>query len=237
MPENWKPISDYEGAYEVSNMGRVRSLDRSYHKNGFQYRISGKTLKQNQNGAGYYQVVLSGPKGQWNAFVHRLVAREFCAGYADNLVVRHLDGNKGNNRAENLAWGTRAENMADCKLHGTSLEGERNPGSSLKERDVIYIRYAFKMGATRRELARTFGVHVGTISSIVCGNTWSRTAGPIAPKVKGHKTSCKLTEDQVANMREEYAKTKITQQELADRYGVSRPTISLALRGKNWADV
>lgn len=104
MDEEWRPIRGYEGRYEVSNVGRVRS---SYKRQGF----DGVRHLQRRK-AGYVKVDL-GYKGAKKTFdVHRLVAEAFIPNPANKTDVNHINGDKGDNRVSNLEWATRAENMA-----------------------------------------------------------------------------------------------------------------------------
>ncbi len=95
--EIWKDIRGYEGYYQISNCGSVKNLQ------------TGKLLIGDKNSMGYKRVILYKPIKK-RFFVHRLVAIHFCDGYKDNLVVNHIDGDKSNNKAENLEWITRSEN-------------------------------------------------------------------------------------------------------------------------------
>ena len=102
----WKPIDDYEGLYEVSSDGRVRSL----------YRYK-KELKPNIGRGGYYYIQLWN-KGKCKCVsIHRLVAEAFCDNPERKPFVNHIDENKLNNNVENLEWVTHKEN---CN-HGTAI--------------------------------------------------------------------------------------------------------------------
>ena len=123
--EIWKDIEGYEGLYQVSNQGRVKSLD--YHCTGKE-----RTLKQ-QITRGYYQVRLCKNGEQKFYRVHRLVAKAFVSGYKDGYVVNHIDENKTNNHYTNLEWVTYREN---------SMKSTKNPlkGKAVRciELDTIY---------------------------------------------------------------------------------------------------
>lgn len=120
MTEEWRPVKGYEGIYEVSSLGRVRSLDRNVpalcHKTGTirDYFRKGKTLRLRpiSTGAGYLVVTLNdNDRKAHNELVHRLVAHAFVPGYFDGADVNHRDENKQNNRADNLEWCDRQYNI------------------------------------------------------------------------------------------------------------------------------
>ena len=104
--EVWKPIPDYEGLYEVSNLGRVRSL--------FRYK---KILKPSPITNGYLTVELWKGKKRKRIGIHRLVAMFFCENSNNKPFVNHLDETRTNNRADNLEWVTHVEN---CN-YGTAI--------------------------------------------------------------------------------------------------------------------
>lgn len=112
--EIWKDVKGFEGRYQVSNMGRVRSLDRtSVDKAGRTHHTKGMILKDSLNkGRGYYRVSLSdGHRNYTHYEVHRLVALHFVPGYKEGLVVNHKNEIKTDNRAENLEWCTQDYNL------------------------------------------------------------------------------------------------------------------------------
>lgn len=116
--ELWKPISGYEGYYEVSNRGRVRGVDRWILWRGQPQFMQGKMLTPGFAANRYMQVTLSMNGVSRPARVHRLVAEAFVNGYRAGLVVCHKDGDTSNNSAANLRWDTQASNMADVVAHG-----------------------------------------------------------------------------------------------------------------------
>lgn len=111
----WKDVEGYEGLYQVSNEGQVRSLDRvvtQQNRTGYApltRTYQGKTLSPKLD-AGYFRLQLSDRVRRKTVAVHILVAQAFCEGYFEGAVVNHKDGNKLNNNANNLEWVTVAEN-------------------------------------------------------------------------------------------------------------------------------
>jgi len=110
--EIWKDISGYEGLYQISNFGRVKSLPRVRIGNGTPYITKGKILK-NSLGAtgGYFRVVLCKEHKQTFCYVHRLVADAFIPKIEGKNVVNHINGLKTDNRVENLEWSTIQDNL------------------------------------------------------------------------------------------------------------------------------
>lgn len=111
--EEWRDIEGYEGYYQVSNFGRVRSLERTIQvacKNGGSYKltIKAKIRKPLKMYTGYFYVRL----GNKNKTIHRMVAKAFVPGYQEGKVVNHIDENKENNHAENLEWVSFSKNLS-----------------------------------------------------------------------------------------------------------------------------
>lgn len=114
--EQWKPIPGYEGIYEVSAQGRVRSIDRLDARGR---RIRGRVLKPETNRYGHLQVGLWSGGEKCKAYVHRLALLAFIGPPPEGMEGCHNDGNPSDNRLENLRWDTRSANMLDKVLHGT----------------------------------------------------------------------------------------------------------------------
>ena len=120
--EEWKAIKGYEGRYEVSNTGKVRSLD--YHRRGII-----KELKISVDRYGYPCISLpTGGNKKKHFTIHRLVAMAFLANPEDKPEVNHKDGNKLNNHADNLEWVTMQENQRHAWGNGLK-EGSRRMSS------------------------------------------------------------------------------------------------------------
>lgn len=116
MEEIWKDIIGYEGLYQISSLGRVRSLDKTIiTKHGHKRTFKGQIIKPNIS-AGYYSVNLHHKGKAKTIRIHRLLAIAFLEGYKPGLVVNHKDENPLNNDLSNLEWCTQKYNVT----YGTS---------------------------------------------------------------------------------------------------------------------
>ncbi len=111
--EIWGVINGFEGLYEVSNTGKVRSLDRQVFHRGNQklHNIRGRLLKTRFNNCGYVEVRLSKEGKHYTKFVHRLIGEAFIPNPDNKCCIDHVDGKKSRNAMENLRWLTHSENM------------------------------------------------------------------------------------------------------------------------------
>ncbi len=114
IKELWKDVIDYEGLYKVSNIGRVRSVERYVKQHRGQQLKKGKILKLGIDRGGYVTVKLSKDNKGRRPTVHRLVSQAFITNPDNKPEVNHIDGNKSNNHVYNLEWCTRSENMKHC---------------------------------------------------------------------------------------------------------------------------
>ena len=125
--EIWRPIKDYERLYEVSNLGRVSSLDReTIDTIGRKHYIKGRILKQGKDNHGYLVVALTKNGKSKTVRVHRLVAEAFIPNPENKPCIDHINTIKDDNRIENLRWATPKENMNN-ELTKDKFEGENNP--------------------------------------------------------------------------------------------------------------
>lgn len=141
--EIWKEITGYKGYFEVSNLGNFRSKDRivRYKTNGTRL-YPGKLLKTETIVEGYQRIVLMKEAIKKRYMCHRLVAQEFVPNPDNKPYVNHINGNKADNRAENLEWVTQSENeLHSYNILGNSMKGKTYPKKveaiSLKDEDKI----------------------------------------------------------------------------------------------------
>lgn len=132
--ENWKDVKGYENSYEVSNLGKVRSKERTRKFGRATKTFEPKILKQSEDKDGYFKVNLSKDSKKKSFLVHRLVAEAFVKNIDDKPVVNHIDGDKKNNIHTNLEWCTRSEN----DLHAFKL-GLRVPTDGGTSKKVIMV--------------------------------------------------------------------------------------------------
>ena len=163
LTESWVKVPGYEDFYEVSNHGRFAKL-----------LPDGRQLRKLNSKTPYLSVSVKSLNGgpQKSLYIHKLVAQVFIGPRPDGLVIRHLDGNRYNNKVTNLAYGSVEQNYDDVKKHKTHWH-ENNGRAVLSERCVEAIRYLQENGLVRQtELAKAFSVSDSTISAIVKGRNW-----------------------------------------------------------------
>lgn len=156
--EIWRPVVGFEGAYEVSDQGRVRSVQRT---DGIGRRVNARVLRPGVATNGYPLVSLWREGRGSSQFVHHLVAAAFIGPRPPGMDICHEDGNRLNHVASNLRYDTRAANLADARRHGT-LPGLRKThcprGHRLAEPNlvpsVLPMRNCLSC-ARERSLART----------------------------------------------------------------------------------
>ena len=165
--EEWRDVVGWAGLYEVSNLGRVRSLSRKCCR--------GRVLRPTRNVWGcYYAVDLSnktvGRKARF--YVHRLVAVAFVPNPLALPEVNHLNGAKTDNSVINLEWATASQNAKHASLHGLMARGESQGLAKLTEQEVVAIRREFRSGFTQTEIAARYGVCRSTIDRVARKKTW-----------------------------------------------------------------
>lgn len=193
--ERWLPIVGFEGLYEVSDFGRVRSVDRilPYERRdqysgrilSFDRKRCGQILRAGPSNSGHLSVVLG--RGQTRS-VHTLVLEAFVGPCPEGHESCHGDDDPINNKLENLRWGTRSDNLHDAIRNGKKPIGEKAWNAKLSNVDVASIkarigdRPKMPRGLHDRSLesmtkiATEYGVGEATIRQIVRGRTWKHIA-------------------------------------------------------------
>lgn len=166
----WVDVPGWEGKYEVSDAGRIRSKDRLVRAKGGALALrKGRELRLIEKTNGYLCVTLADGARRPQLSVHKIVAKAFIGECPLGLHVLHGDGNKRNNAAANLRYGTPSENVADTERHGRRRKGETHPMAMLTADSVRAIR---KSDRSCRELAAVFGVTPAHISQVKRGKVW-----------------------------------------------------------------
>lgn len=165
--EIWKDIPGYEGAYQASSLGNIKSVSRYVSgKGGGQYLLPERILKPTPcDKHGHVNVGLWSGGNRINRKVHALVALAFLGTRPEGALIRHLDGNPLNNTVENLAYGSRSENMRDVYRIGNALK-------KLTADDVLKIRALLEKGHKQQDIAYCFNVSPAMISAIHRGRAY-----------------------------------------------------------------
>lgn len=193
--EKWKPVPGFEKYYEVSNKGRIRSLDRRDSQGRL---IKGRIRKLRTGRYGYLHTSFHIDGEDFYFTVHRVVALAFipCPGDPDNFEINHLDGDKTNNEASNLEWCTHAENMGHAAKNGFLAtvgspkehmarirellpKGSEHPRAKLDEEKVYEARCRYSEGDVKQsELASEYGVSESVMAKAINGDTWAHVPFP-----------------------------------------------------------
>lgn len=169
-----------------------------------------------------------------HVYVHQIVLLAFVGPPPERHEVRHLDGDSLNNRLDNLTYGTRAQNIADAKRHGTFPMGADRPGAKLTPQKAIEIAKSTEPSGV---IAERYGVGTGAVQDIRSGKTWAdATEGHRLESYKMAGTRApwaKLTEEQVL----EIYNSSLPQRVLAKMFSVSPRLIWSIRNGKTWQSV
>lgn len=186
MTETWKDVKGYEGAYQVSNLGNVRSLDRSTEvrkgNNTYTLVLKGKVLQPLVRNHGYLGVQLfdrlqaTNARGMRTVSIHRLVAEAFVPNPDGLPEVNHKDEDKTNNRADNLEWMNHIENTR----YGTAVQRRTDKEiNGKKSKPICQYTLDGKLVAeypSLNEVGRSTGLGIGNISRCANGSPQYRHA-------------------------------------------------------------
>ena len=162
--EQWRPVSGFEGLYEVSDLGRIRSLTAR------RQWAAGRILSPAATSKGYRFLNLCGRGRKVRAYVSVLVLTAFVGPRPAGHEAAHEDGDRENNTLRNLAWKTPAANAADKFRTGTQPLGTQHHNAKLSEAAVLSIRQDTR---TQRVIAADHGVTQSLISQLKLGKGWA----------------------------------------------------------------
>ena len=236
--EEWRSVDRYTGLYEVSDLGRVRSMKTwGRWPSG---RIIGRAM------GGYRRVTLHDGARKSERLVHHLVLEAFVGPCPEGMEASHRNDVSDDNRLENLLWETHRENIARRTLNGRDTVGERHGNAKLTDSAVVEIRRLLRETLFRAdEIGSRFGVTRTTVSVINHGKGWRHVpddhgdAGvtPLRRQGRmrdGNRHSAKLSPVDVLDIRQLLRATTLQQGEIATLYGVSLSAIVVINSGKTW---
>lgn len=175
--EIWKDINGYEGYYQVSNLGRIRSLSRKVYdrKGKFNRTMNGRIINTFKTKEGYHRVQLCKNGKNEKYLVHRLVAQAFVNNHDGKSEINHKNANKDDNKSSNLEWVTRKENIDHSfKNHLVYRDkGVERYNSKLNDDKVREMRALYKTGKYRiSDIAKLFKVNRKTAECAINKITW-----------------------------------------------------------------
>ena len=164
--EIWKDIEDFEGYYQISNLGNVKSLQRlAKNKDGHRI-VKERILRQTKAGAGYLTVMLSKKQIAQRKIIHRLIALYFIPNPQNKPCINHIDGNKLNNCINNLEWCTYLENNIHAYKNGLIP-------TKITQTEANQIRQLYLTGEyIQSEIGEMFDLTQGTVGKIVRNELW-----------------------------------------------------------------
>lgn len=169
--ERWLPVVGYEGVYEVSDLGRVRSIDRTIQRAGRAVRVQGVMLSLKVNRSGYVYVNVSNEAKPAALLVHRLVAKAFLPNQDGLPIVNHRDCDTQHNALGNLEWCSAEHHMRHA------IENERFGTQRLSVVDVLEIRAAYSAGLRRTDIADAYNIGVRHVWRIGTRRAYAHLVG------------------------------------------------------------
>lgn len=212
--EEWKTIDGFNGKYQISNYGRVKSFGQRHC-----------ILKPKLNGSGYLTCVLYSQGKPKPCAVHRLVAKAFIPNPNNKREVNHVDGIKWNSCVSNLEWTTHSGNAKhayDTGLH-IAPKGKKAHNAKLTSDQVLYIREN-PDGLSSKQLAENFGIVKEAICNIQRGKTYQSIGGKI--RGKKEKTFHKLSPEIHEKIYTLYQTGKYSQTQIGKMFGADQSTVS-----------
>jgi hypothetical protein len=176
MTEEWKDVKGFEGFYQISNLGRVRSLDRYVNGTGKKTKqfIKGVILKAQKRKSGHLDVLLKKNGLEKRCWVHRLVASAFLSNINNLPIVNHIDSNPENNVVTNLEWCSQKHNIQHCVASGrfNARKGIEHKDCKLTENQVLEIRRLGEANKSYYSIAKLYGISEAHAKNIIKRVNW-----------------------------------------------------------------
>lgn len=225
MDEVWRVVEEYP-EYHVSNFGNVKSF--KYGKE----RDMRKSIV-----LGYFSVQLWKNNIGKNMRVHRLVAQAFIPNPENKPYINHIDGDKTNNKVENLEWCTPLENERHSRsILGKDMNGEKNCNSYITSEQVIYAVELEKSGLRYPEISKKTGIKSDLLYKILNGASWSSVTGITKSKgrPKGERNGYSKLHDKDIPIIMDMLNNGYTVKEIAEKFNVQPPCIQKIKSGMTW---
>lgn len=164
--EIWKDIKGYESLYQVSDFGRIKSLNYNHTKRE-------QILKPHKDNRKRLHVILHKNGVRKTSHVHKLVMEAFVGPCPKGMEICHNDGNPENNYIKNLRYDTHKNNIKDKIKHGTLLYGQKHPWAKVDNKQALEIKKLAEKGdITQAEIGKLYNIKGNTVSSIKTGTNW-----------------------------------------------------------------
>ena len=175
MSITWKQIPNWEGVYEASSDGEIRSMTRQILSGPYMAQSTryGKRLRQHYSKDGYKLVSLTRPSEKSKTTqVHRLVCAAFHGPAPDGAECCHANDVRDDNRAKNLSWGTRQSNAVEMASRHR-IKGAKHPRAKLTAFQVFMLREMPGYRGIYRDITASFGISRSVLNNIRSGNNWA----------------------------------------------------------------
>ena len=177
--EEWRDVPNFEG-YQVSNLGKIRGIDRLKQGRSGLRLTRGQEMKQMLNKKGYPEVRLR-KNGTHTRLVHKLVSSAFLVKSEGQTQINHINGIKTDNSVINIEWVTNSENQKHAYKLGLqpSRAGEGNSRATLTDKQVTIIKELYNSEKTIKEVSELLGVNLSIVRQIIYGQSWRSNTTPI----------------------------------------------------------
>lgn len=237
--ETWRPVIGFEEYYDVSSEGEIRSKDRVITEKKRSYLKRGRLLSC--AGSQYKMVDLISGNTRKKETVHRVVATAFLPNPTNMPCINHKNGDKKDNRVENLEWCTYSYNIKHALNTGLRKVrvGGDNRAAKLSDSDLLFIFEETKKGTYISEIAKKLNVHTASVSRILRGKSRSACTDRLGltPMEPNRPYRRKVAPDEVREIKRLYDNRILTWREIVDKFGYTEGTIGDIVRRRTYKDL